>query len=57
MRILVAVFTMFAAAAYGADTLALAKELEPLRPFIGKTWKGQFKNSTPEKPRVDVAKW
>jgi hypothetical protein len=41
--------------AHGADTLA--KELEPLRPFIGKTWKGQFTNSTPEKPRVDVAKW
>jgi len=56
MRILVAILIVLAgAAAYGADTLA--KELEPLRPFIGKTWKGQFKNSTPEKPRVDVAKW
>jgi hypothetical protein len=56
MKAFVAIFTMLAGAAtYGADTLA--KELEPLRPFIGKTWKGQFKNSTPEKPRADVAKW
>src|SRR5262245_49159627 len=37
--------------------LDLAKELEPLRPFIGKTWKGHFKSSTPEKPRIDVAQW
>jgi hypothetical protein len=35
----------------------LAKELEPLRPFIGKTWRGEFKDSAPAKPRVDVAKW
>ena len=55
MKILVAIFAMLAATACGADTLA--KELEPLRPFIDKTWKGHFKTSTPEKPRVDVAKW
>jgi hypothetical protein len=35
----------------------LAKPLEPLRPFIDKTWKGHFKNSTPEKPMIDVARW
>jgi hypothetical protein len=28
-----------------------------LRPFIGKTWKGEFKSSTPEKPRFDISKW
>ena len=56
MRLLIATLIVIAgAAAHGADTLA--KELEPLRPFIGKTWKGHFINSTPEKPRVDVAKW
>ena len=43
-------------AAYAAEE-NLAKELEPLRPFIGKTWKGHFKDSTPEKPKVDVARW
>ena len=39
------------------ETPALAKQLEPLRPFIGKTWKGPFRRSTPEKPLHDVAKW
>ena len=56
MKMLLA-FLLVAAAAplYAADTLA--KEIEPLRSFIGKTWKGHFKDSTADKPRVDVAKW
>ncbi len=40
-----------------ADSPALDPHLEPLRPWLGKTWKGEFKNSTPEKPIVDVASW
>jgi hypothetical protein len=36
---------------------SLDKQLEPLRPFLGKTWKGHFKNSTPEKPIIDVSRW
>src|SRR6266536_2158605 len=40
-----------------ADKASLDEHLEPLRPFLGKTWKGHFKNSTPEKPQVDVARW
>ncbi|MEK7675234.1 MAG: hypothetical protein AAB676_05280 [Verrucomicrobiota bacterium] len=36
---------------------SLAKPLEPFRPFIGKAWKGPFRNSTPEKPVYDVMKW
>lgn len=35
----------------------LAPQLEPLRPYLGKTWRGEFKNSTPEKPVVDIARW
>jgi len=35
----------------------LAKGLEPLRPFLGKTFKGPFANSTPEKPTFDVMRW
>jgi hypothetical protein len=50
----VVILFAFSSLAYGADTLA--KELQPLEPFIGKTWKAHFKNSTPEKPRIDVAK-
>jgi hypothetical protein len=40
-----------------AEQPFLDPHLEPLRPWIGKTWKGQFKNSTPEKPVIDVARW
>jgi hypothetical protein len=31
--------------------------LAPLAPFVGKTWKGEFKNSTPDKPMFDVSRW
>ena len=40
-----------------ADQPALNPHLEPLRPLLGKTWKGTFKDSKPEKPTVDVARW
>ncbi len=35
----------------------LAEPLQPLQPFLGKTWKGTFANSTPEKPVIDVSRW
>ncbi|MCI0412690.1 hypothetical protein L0222_07800 [bacterium] len=35
----------------------LVENLKALKPFIGKTWKGEFKNSTPEKPVFDVSRW
>mgnify|MGYP001205215261 CR=1 FL=1 len=41
----------------GADQPSLDPQLEPLRPLLDKTWKGPFKNSTPEKPIVDVMRW
>jgi hypothetical protein len=41
----------------GADQPSLEPPLEPLRPLLGKTWKGAFKNSTPEKPTIDVMRW
>jgi hypothetical protein len=31
--------------------------LEPLRPLLGKTWKGAFPNSTAAKPVVDVSRF
>ena len=40
-----------------ADQPSLHPRLEPLRPFLEKTWKGAFKNSTPETPVVDVMRW
>jgi hypothetical protein len=30
---------------------------EPLRPLLGKTWRGVFPSSTPEKPVVDVSRF
>jgi hypothetical protein len=42
---------------WAAEKASLDEHLEPLRPFLGKTWKGHFKDSTPEKPQVDVARW
>ena len=36
---------------------SLDSHLEPLRPLLGKTWKGAFKDSKPDKPTVDVSRW
>jgi hypothetical protein len=35
----------------------LTPHLKPLAPFVGKTWRGVFKESTPEKPMHDVSRW
>jgi hypothetical protein len=32
-------------------------ELAPLAPLLGKTWRGVFPESTPEKPMVDVSRF
>jgi len=45
------------ATAASSENPPLDKHLEPLRPFLGKTWRGEFKNSKPAKPTVDVARW
>jgi hypothetical protein len=46
-----------ALSSFAADTGQLDAPLEVFRPFIGKTWRGEFKDSTPEKPTFDVARW
>ena len=35
----------------------LDPHLEPLRPLLGKTYRGVFKNSSPEHPIVDIQSW
>ena len=35
----------------------LDEHLAPLAPLVGKTWRGEFKNSTKEKPMFDVSRW
>ena len=42
---------------FGADSAPqLDPNLQVLAPFLG-GWRGEFKQSTPEKPMVDVARW
>jgi hypothetical protein len=39
------------------DQSVLNAQLEPFRPLLEKTWKATFKNSTPDKPTIDVQRW
>lgn len=54
---LAVVFTLGAGLAAAGDTDQLDEPLKPFAALLGKTWKGEFKNSTPEKPVVDVSRW
>lgn len=45
------------ASMWAGETGKLNEHLEVLRPFLGRTWRGELKNSTPEKPVVDVSRW
>lgn len=40
-----------------ADTSQLDEHLTALKPFVGKTWRGEFKRSTKENPLFDVSRW
>ena len=35
----------------------LSENLKPFENYIGKTFKGEFANSTPEKPVYDISRW
>jgi hypothetical protein len=50
-------FVVIALGARGAEPASLDENLEAFRPLLGKTWRGPFKNSNPEKPTIDVARW
>jgi len=41
----------------GSEKPSLNPHLAPLEPLLGKTWKGAFANSKPDRPIVDVAHW
>ncbi|MBY5991255.1 hypothetical protein [Ferrimonas balearica] len=36
---------------------ALDPNLAPFEPYLNKTWRGEFSDSTPEKPVVDISTW
>lgn len=42
---------------FAGETNQLDAHLEAFRPFLGKTWRGEFKDSKPERPLFDVARW
>lgn len=42
---------------FAAETNTLDEHLEMFRPFLGKTWRGEFKDSKPEHPICDVSRW
>jgi hypothetical protein len=54
---LLVTFAAVALGLAGADTPSLNPHLAPLQPLLGKTWKGTFKNSKPDQPVTDVARW
>jgi len=35
----------------------LNQHLSPLATFVGKTWRGEFADSTPDKPKIDISRW
>ena len=41
----------------GAQAAELSARLAPLRPLVGKTWRGTFPESKPDKPMVDVSRF
>jgi hypothetical protein len=51
------VVTITWAVALVAAEPQLDEHLAPLKPFVGKTWRGEFKRSTSDKPLVDVSQW
>jgi hypothetical protein len=40
-----------------SETGSLDEHLAPFRPFLAKTWRGEFKDSKPDHPAVDVSRW
>lgn len=47
---------MLTASLANAGETNLIEQLEPLRKMLG-AWRGEFKNSTPDKPVVDIMQW
>lgn len=56
-RTLVALLLLSSAVSIAVAQDSLSVHLKPLAPFVGKTWKGVFRQSTAENPQIDVARW
>jgi hypothetical protein len=46
-----------AVTAWSADKLPLHPELEPMRPFLGITWRGERMDPGADRPRVEVVRY
>jgi hypothetical protein len=61
VRTTLATFLFVASLACGvhlrADEPKLDQHLQPFAPYVGKTWRGEFKGSTKDKPLFDVSRW
>src|SRR5262245_37132760 len=47
----------FSVSSVAAAEPKLDEHLAAFAPYVGKTWRGEFKNSTKEKPQFDIARW
>lgn len=43
--------------AAGQQNLPLNEQLEPFRPLLGKTWRGEFKGTGSGAAKIDIARW
>jgi len=57
MILLIVAIILIASAGLATAQEELAEPLKAFKPYIGKIWKGEFANSTPEKPIFDVSRW
>jgi hypothetical protein len=48
---------LVAASTHAGEAGSLDQHLEAFRPYLGKTWRGQFKDARPDKPAADIARW
>jgi hypothetical protein len=53
----IAVLLVFANTSFAQDPAPLNEHLKVFQPLIGKTFKGEFADSTPQEPKFDVSRW
>lgn len=58
LKLILAAFSLgVVTVVWSAEEPPLNAHLQPLRPLLGKTWRGTFTNSPPDKPIIDVQRW
>ena len=57
ISIILLISCLFSQNESGGAQKFLSENLKPFEAYIGKTFKGEFANSTPEKPVYDISHW